>query len=1811
MDNIKELGRLKYIEPTNLTNETGYGYSEDITYPYEDYCMSVDLIIKKTNRYTCGWADKDDNEIRYSTSNGTISFLSGSKDSDDSEGFLTTKFTDVSMTNPGTNTSECLGIESITISYTDMLYPLVNIKFIDVRGATLMSPTEAGYYNNYQDEYLGGSRALYKAFFTMPYPIFELKVKGFYGEGANFKLALHKADIEFDSENGNFIISASFIGHLYGIFTDLPMTYIASAPFMSGGKEYWEEKVNDGTFMFRDAYGNKVHPMITFPELRKRISQVANDKKYLNNIKNNATDIGEIDNRLNELKTLKESFPFTEENGWYFGSLKDSAQKLILNKDEALKLKTELYNYYKTAESYSIKKGDKRILNYFKFLSGINDNSIDKYFNDKPIKKGEYDNLPANQKNLHGDYITFVNKSFDKYNATEMFTFSIDFKNIKISDIIQYFNNEISFLERRKTKIENEYKEKELSIIEELIKFRPSIRNIYNLAFAHMQTFMHCFYEHTHLIKNEIKNNEDARKKSYHYIDDEYTDTERSVIDVGGSILLNNYLPPYAAFYVDRTNSNNQSSNQGKEIAWPERIGGVHAEKLQEVHFINSLLTGSETYKEVTTNLNIDSISSGSSIIEGIDTEINGFIPVTVYDFACKDNIINPYIKAKEAINMGEENTLEAVILSTFALRAFYANKVSSKHSDVIGCVEALNLFNALKTNNSISFVKFIKKYLTGNIGTSWVAFRDLITETTKNNINSLWIGNNKTPLFTLSSYNTRTLNNYQVTNNCLIYSYNDTIFPIGTTDFKQINSDINNKVDNDRKYYYFKSGDTNNSFIIINSSDYIQSIYNNAEESFNAYNSDYYDSYKTILNTEIDDELYYFEDNIIDKENSVLESTPINKGKRVLKTIIEENKNDDFSNYFIKHPSIVITEGIWKPISFFEHKVYEDNKENIEAIAYFFLLSVPILSHEFNKGHISRSNKNGLVSKLLLLREGAYYWYLDNFNNEGEFQDNKIKIDGYNIAGQDEEYFTTPEIKNSNYTDNFIFYTGETRTYNKWVKPDKCTLSRQEYLKNYFVEWANDESDLGFKSNLNRLTSKDYLYVEGNYSKGLKSTFETDNAKKESEILQKFLKDLFFGLVTIFDLNNISLTNESILTHQSSDIQISFENFLNTLKTLYGKYFEDTESENQVANNLGAVDKSHHFRNDDTKLSIYLSLKSLYDKWLCHPYYNPNNSGGHWGVNTNNFIYTDSFYHDIGDTFIINITKVANWLASCLPSSMSDTNTMGYTGKCVYNFLAEIAQDSGALLLAIPQKFGEYDSERLANMFKAMPLYSNWDNDDNCSFVFMYIYKPSEHLGTLDDNVLDMNGYDPCGDGVDLTNDDIMGNIVNDNGYVMPAFGVTYAKQNQSFFKNIRLSTVAGITSDVALAATQNIASKASHNPNESYLYGQDIYKIYNNKSYSCEVEMLGNIQIMPLMYFQLNNIPLWKGGYQIKKVTHNITAGNFVTKFEGQRINKYAIPIGNGVSYNFPLYNLSKDDNNEIINNNINKSDTKRRNIVIDESKPVIKQMSTSEYEKTLDNIDVCNDTIGKEYTLPKYVGKRFYNEDNVSEKKPLICITPAHGPKTEKSREWEWSNKLVEKMYNILTGYTYSDNTHYNVHRCNIKGNNTSTKYSMKETKALIKYHGSKSVISVVPHWNGGGQQRYEIFLNWVNNERPDSVILAKKMRESVFKTLNSASFGEYSNCVIDRSSGEFKVNILPLNWYFTKNDGQDGAPRLNCACILTENWYADCDRTSNLGPSKYERNENMGDLFYTWLTSDYGIETVAKMHAEAIKSYIDDL
>ena len=58
----------------------------------------------------------------------------------------------------------------------------------------------------------------------------------------------------------------------------------------------------------------------------------------------------------------------------------------------------------------------------------------------------------------------------------------------------------------------------------------------------------------------------------------------------------------------------------------------------------------------------------------------------------------------------------------------------------------------------------------------------------------------------------------------------------------------------------------------------------------------------------------------------------------------------------------------------------------------------------------------------------------------------------------------------------------------------------------------------------------------------------------------------------------------------------------------------------------------------------------------------------------------------------------------------------------------------------------------------------------------------------------------------------------------------------------------------------------------------------------------MMGCAQVQPLMYFQLNNIPMFRGAYLIINVDHDIIPGDMKTTFKGVRINKTQIPMASG---------------------------------------------------------------------------------------------------------------------------------------------------------------------------------------------------------------------------------------------------------------------------------------------------------------------------
>ena len=128
--------------------------------------------------------------------------------------------------------------------------------------------------------------------------------------------------------------------------------------------------------------------------------------------------------------------------------------------------------------------------------------------------------------------------------------------------------------------------------------------------------------------------------------------------------------------------------------------------------------------------------------------------------------------------------------------------------------------------------------------------------------------------------------------------------------------------------------------------------------------------------------------------------------------------------------------------------------------------------------------------------------------------------------------------------------------------------------------------------------------------------------------------------------------------------------------------------------------------------------------------------------------------------------------------------------------------------------------------------------------------------------------------------------------GYNVPSFGIAFTRQNNAVFKSVNVSMNTPIVTGAYINAMSRIFDRAEGNGHRVAFVGQDLYPVYSNYSYICEVEMMGDAQIQPLMYFQLMNIPMWRGTYMVFSVSHTITPGNMVTTFKGMKLSKFAVP-------------------------------------------------------------------------------------------------------------------------------------------------------------------------------------------------------------------------------------------------------------------------------------------------------------------------------
>ena len=301
----------------------------------------------------------------------------------------------------------------------------------------------------------------------------------------------------------------------------------------------------------------------------------------------------------------------------------------------------------------------------------------------------------------------------------------------------------------------------------------------------------------------------------------------------------------------------------------------------------------------------------------------------------------------------------------------------------------------------------------------------------------------------------------------------------------------------------------------------------------------------------------------------------------------------------------------------------------------------------------------------------------------------------------------------------------------------------------------------------------------------------------------------------------------------------------------------------------------------DDMKIELYRYLKQLYDKWVSCTSFETWKFDNFFGAEQhnnplgNNFFFIDSFYNKIGDKLLINPRKLSELLGLSIRSM--DTNEM------MYNFLAQVYAHHRCMMKCV-QNFRNL-ADGINNLFVPVPYERMMSPNIMPDFVVVYTYEASRNL--------DIANTEFKNDGFMLNDEFETPLPIKSRGddtkfYKIPAFGVTYGRQYQNYFKNVNVNMAHPVMTEQAIIAKYNILS-ASRGKIFKNVTAQDLYDIYSNQSYTCTVEMMGCAYVQPLMYFVLLNIPFFKGSYLISKVRHKMIPGDMTTEITGVRMSKY----------------------------------------------------------------------------------------------------------------------------------------------------------------------------------------------------------------------------------------------------------------------------------------------------------------------------------
>ena len=453
-------------------------------------------------------------------------------------------------------------------------------------------------------------------------------------------------------------------------------------------------------------------------------------------------------------------------------------------------------------------------------------------------------------------------------------------------------------------------------------------------------------------------------------------------------------------------------------------------------------------------------------------------------------------------------------------------------------------------------------------------------------------------------------------------------------------------------------------------------------------------------------------------------------------------------------------------------------------------------------------------------------------------------------------------------------------------------------------IDWSgNDNSRKTLASTKFRGFFDSYIYYDITRDRARPLFLYT---KDNDTVLQDLLKWLYAGKCIIIDTPSyIQKSGTNDAPRSGTDVSVSSSNLMSYLEG-FGealKSITDSVSETAISNGDTSSEKYGDIAefDKDVAVPIYMYLKMVWDKWLVasdklNPYDNEYNVRNFF----KNFVFIDSFYRNISNRFMLNCGILLN---------RYNDNKMGTKDYPIFKFIGDITSDHNCLFLAVPDFIGDMAMndngktkamEALSSIFKPVPFDKMRDLDLNNKFVIIYIPKLSETPSELNNysadgfNIWSYNEKDgvcpPVLKATKANSEDI-----TPYGYYVPSFGMAYGRQHNHLFKSVNLNMETPIITSTVINTISHISRMGASNEHAIAYVGQDIYPVFSNYSYICEFEMMGCAQIQPLMYFQLMNVPMWRGTYMIFNVTHTMTPGNMVTRVRAMKLSNRAVPYSN----------------------------------------------------------------------------------------------------------------------------------------------------------------------------------------------------------------------------------------------------------------------------------------------------------------------------